>query len=301
MPETTPASAVPESPVPSFLPALIERAREADGQPPFSDQSLVDARTGERAVVAIGESAVALVSATEAEFVVDPAARGRGTGTALLEQLLARTADPLLIWAHGDHPAARALAASHGLVAVRELLHLRCDFPTPVLSAVRSPKHSAEQPAGVDVSADMAVEPRLSMFRVGTDEDAWVALNARAFVTHPEQGAVTRADLDELINEDWFAAEDFLLLWSGDSLVGYCWLKIERDSGEFYVVGVDPDAQGSGFGRRLTEAGMARLRERGVAYAHLYVEAENTAAVNLYRSLGFRDDSIDIQYSAAAR
>jgi mycothiol synthase len=83
--------------------------------------------------------------------------------------------------------------------------------------------------------------------------------------------------------------------------VGYCWLKVEENMGEFYVVGVDPDLQGSGFGRVLTEAGLQRLRARGIRTAHLYVEATSVAAVRLYRSLGFIDHSIDIQYRAPAR
>jgi mycothiol synthase len=35
---------------------------------------------------------------------------------------------------------------------------------------------------------------------------------------------------------------------------------------------------------------------RGIRSAHLYVEAENIAAVHLYRSYGFVDDTIDVQY-----
>jgi len=300
-------SATPEGgtfALPPFVRPLIARARAADGQPPFSDQSLVDLRTGARDLVAIDEVGVALVSSTEAELVIDPDARGRGLGTTLLETVLSRTSDELLIWAHGDHPAARALAASHGLEAVRELLHLRAPLAADTGGAVGAvgagdtPGAAAVGTARPDTST---AAPTLSAFRPGIDEDAWLLLNVSAFAHHPEQGGVTRADLDELTGEDWFDADDFLLLWDNNQLAGYCWLKVEGDTGEFYVVGVDPDRQGSGFGRLLTEAGLARLRERGVTTAHLYVEGDNTAAVRLYRSLGFLDDSIDIQYRAPAR
>lgn len=272
--------------VPEWFAPLVQRARASDGQPPFSDQSLVDLRTGERELISIGTSAVALVSATEAEFVVDPDARGAGLGTELLERLLSHThpGTELLVWAHGDHPAARALAASHGLTPVRELLHLRMGMTHPESTTAAALPHDA----------------RLSAFRVGTDEQAWLGLNSRAFAFHAEQGSVTRTDLDELTAEPWFRADDFLLLHIGDELVGYCWLKVEGDSGEFYVVGVDPDSQGMGLGRILTTAGLTRLRQRGIRFAHLYVEGDNTAAVRLYRSLGFTDDSIDIQYRAPA-
>lgn len=288
----------------SWLPGLITRAKAADGQPPFSDQSLVDLRTGARRLVAIGTSAAALASATEAEFVVDPAARGAGLGTALLERLLADTDGQLLIWAHGDHPAARALATSHGLEAVRELLHLRL----PQIPAPLPPSRSQNDTVQVDdtVQADDTEAPprrpdpgvRIQAFRPGIDDDAWVTVNARAFAHHPEQGRVTRADLDELLREDWFSADDFLVAWDGDTMLGYCWLKVETGTGEFYVVGIDPQQQGRGLGRLLTEAGLERLRQRGIPRSHLYVEGDNAAAVALYRSLGFVNDSIDIQYRA---
>ena len=46
-------------------------------------------------------------------------------------------------------------------------------------------------------------------------------------------------------------------------------------------------------------AGFARLASRGIRIAALYVESDNAAAVALYRSLGFNDHSVDIQYARA--
>lgn len=263
---------------PDWLDVLIQRATRADGQPPFSDGSLVELATGARELLVIGDVAAALLGDGEAEFVVDPDARRHGHGTRLLDELLSRS-PKLRVWAHGDHKAARALASSHGLVATRELLQLRATV--------------AENMAQSGSSGD-----RIETFLVGTDEDAWLGLNARAFASHPEQGRVTRADLDVLLAEPWFDADDFLLLREGDTLVGYCWLKVEGGIGEFYVVGVSPEHQGQGIGRRLVEAGLRRLAERGIRISSLYVEADNEAAVRLYRSFGFDDHSIDIQYSA---
>lgn len=81
-------------------------------------------------------------------------------------------------------------------------------------------------------------------------------------------------------------------------LVGYDWLKIEPGSstGEIYVLGIAPEAAGRGLGRALLGAGLARMVERSCTAADLYVEAENRAAVALYRSLGFTDAAIDVQY-----
>jgi mycothiol synthase len=266
-----------------WVTALVARAREADGAPPFSDQAMVDYRLGVRDLVAIAENAAALVTADEGEFVVAPEARGRGIGTALLDLLLARGVR--LFWAHGDHPAARALAATRQLVAVRELLHL-----------------SRELPTSVELSRSNSTEvgnSRIETFRVGRDEDEWVAINAATFAHHREQGSVTRADLEQLEAEDWFRADNFLVLRRDGQLIGYCWLKVEGDRGEFYVVGVAPEHQGEKLGSLLFDAGLARLAELGIRSAHLYVEADNTPALALYRARGFDQDSIDIQYSVS--
>lgn len=281
MPTDSPSPSIPDRPqAAAALAALIERARQADGQPPFSDQSLIDVRSGAKRRLMLDDTAAAIFSPTEAEFVVDPDARGRGLGTALLETLLPLGGPGLRIWAHGDHPAARALAQSHGFTPVRELLQLRA--PVPAV-----PVTSAAPPLIVD------------SFRPGTDDEPWLRLNARAFAFHPEQGSVSRSDLDELIKEPWFDPQDFLVMRDSDTLIGYCWLKVEDDVGEFYVVGVDPDRQGEGLGRRLMDAGFARLAARGIPTAALYVEADNVPAVSLYRSLGFANHSVDIQYARA--
>jgi mycothiol synthase len=136
-------------------------------------------------------------------------------------------------------------------------------------------------------SGDIDVRP----FRVGTDEDAFLAVNAQAFAHHPEQGGMTRADLDERFAEPWFDPAGFFLAWRGDELVGFHWTKVHREErspyGEVYVVGVSPSAQGGGLGRRLTLTGLHHLAGLGLPEVILYVEADNAPAVAVYEKLGF--------------
>jgi mycothiol synthase len=63
--------------------------------------------------------------------------------------------------------------------------------------------------------------------------------------------------------------------------------------GEIYVIAVDPDFHGLGLGRALTVAGLTSLSDRGIGTGMLYVDDDNTPAVQLYRSLGFTDHHCD--------
>ena len=82
-----------------------------------------------------------------------------------------------------------------------------------------------------------------------------------------------------------------------------CWISAhDADTGEVYVVGVDPAAQGRGLGYVLTLIGLHHLAQRLAASADptvmLYVEADNTAAVKTYRNLGFDVYASDVAYRA---
>ncbi|GAA3342243.1 hypothetical protein GCM10017714_29760 [Curtobacterium pusillum] len=259
--------------------------------PPFSDQTLIDVRAG-RATVLGDERGVAVVRDGELELVVGLEERGRGLGTALVTQALAlgggaapaAGSAPRRAWAHGDHPAARALATRFGWTPVRTLLQLRAPIPAV------APDVSV--PDGYSVIAFRAEDP--------ADEADWLALNAAAFAHHPEQGRMTLDDLRAREADGWFSAEDLLLLRDpSGSLAGSCWLKVEGGIGEFYAVAVRPDLQGQGLGGVLMRAGTARLTGRGLEAAALYVEGDNEPALALYRRSGFVQHAIDVQYAAA--
>ena len=184
------------------------------------------------------------------------------------------------VWTHGTRTNLISVLASHGFQRARVLHQLR--RPT---SAVVPP---VVLPLGV------SIEP----FRVGVDEDAWLRTNAAAFADHPEQGRVTRADLEALIAEPWFSAAGFLLAWRDGQLLGYHWTKIHADgTGEVYVLGVDPAAQGLGLGKILLNAGLAHLASAGCPEVLLYVDESNTGAMQLYESVGFQRYDADTQWT----
>ena len=270
---------------------LISRSSMVDGQPPFNDQALVDAASGARSLIVAEHGDViagaVLIGQGEFEFVVDPEFRRNGLGGILLERILDGAEPGIAGWAHGDHPASRILAERTGFEPVRTLYQLR--MPVPASPST----DSGNEGAG---SAHQAIV--VEAFRPGVDDDAWVELNARVFADHPEQGSITVDDLHARMADAWFDAGDFLIARDGDRLVAYNWLKIEGpdEPGEIYVVGVDERYAGQGLGRMLMQRAFDRLRERGVSTAALYVDADNVGAVHLYRSLGFTDHTVDVQY-----
>lgn len=183
-----------------------------------------------------------------------------------------------------DEPEALVdpVAAAAGLDARRDILLLRRSLPL----------------ATDDVRATRPVPVR--PLRPGTaDEEAWVRCNNRAFAAHPDQGRETVASLRAVLLEPWFDPAGFLLaegtpgVDAGGDLDGYCWTKVhpatasEPETGEIYVIGVDPSTGGRGLGRSLVVAGLAHLAGRGITQAMLYVDADNVAARRLYDRLGF--------------
>jgi mycothiol synthase len=267
---------------------LGDRAAAVDGVAPFNEATLFALRDRVRARVLVQQSdadgrvVAAAYAAGDApvEIVVDPSRRREGMGRRILDELLADGEHGY--WAHGDLPAAQALAASAGLVAGRTLLALRLTFDAPP---------AAEQvPEGVT----------LRTFVPG-DVDQVVAVNARAFAHHPEQGAMDRADMERRMASDWFDPDGFFVAERDGRIIGFHWTKVEelpgeRPSGEVYVVGIDPDAQGGGLGTALTARGLRHLYERGLPVVDLYVEGDNAPALAVYRRLGFVDHARDTLY-----
>lgn len=290
-------------PDPQAVLALAQRASAADGDPPFSDQTLTEIRSGKsgvRCVTAHTEervvgAAVILAQPDRAsmftvELVVDPDHRGQGVGAALAREVRRHVDGTVEVWAHGDHPAAQRLAQQYGLESVRELHRLR-----------RRLRGAEDLPLPVELAEDLEIRA----FEPGRDENAWLDVNSRAFADHPEQGKLTLGDLHEREAEDWFDASGFLLAVTREDpsdIKGFHWTKVHPATqntpamGEVYVVGIAPDQQGRGLGRALTAAGVNRLAEQDLEHAMLYVDGDNATAMALYDKLGFERWHLDVMF-----
>jgi len=286
---------------------LVDEVTEADGVRPLSEHVMLHLRYGGdtparnllgwldsdngRALAGYAHLDVTdPVDGASAELAVAPGLRRAGFGRQLVGALLAETDGRLRLWAHGEQPAAAALAGSMGFARDRILWQLR--------RSLYAPLPAPELPPEVTVRT----------FVVGQDEERWAVVNNRAFAGHPDQGHWTVEDVRQREREPWFDPAGFFLAErrSGPDvqLVGFHWTKVHgaddghghQPIGEVYVVGVDPSAQGQGLGPALTLVGLRHLRSRGLSSVLLYVDDTNTGAIKVYERLGFTRWDVDVSY-----
>lgn len=215
-------------------------------------------------------------------LVVRPAAHGSGLESALVraavEDLRPRGVGVLRYWVFGD-------AATPDATPARELHQMRIDLP------LDGPGAAPTWPEGT----------RARSFVPGADDAAWLVVNNRAFRHDPDQGGWALETLRGRMTEPWFDPAGFLLAEDTSGLAGFCWTKVHppvppidpEPVGEIYVIGVDPDRQGTGLGRALVVAGLEWLASRGITVGMLFVDAANRPAVGLYEALGFEISRTD--------
>lgn len=178
------------------------------------------------------------------------------------------------IWAKPVQPWHLELARRLAMTSHRALHQLRCPLPVvpptpPLATRDLDPVHD--------------LEPML-------------AVNNRAFASHPDQGGRDRVYLERAFADPGFDPADVRIAVDGESgrMIGFCWTKIHppgpnrsETAGEIYVIGIDPDFQSRGHGISLTAAGLDHLHQQGATLGMLYVEADNEPALATYRKLGF--------------
>jgi len=259
---------------------LVEVATQVDGHPPFSGHKLESIGRGRTRTGAWSEDMVVSVVGVAAfhqsnrhwtvEIAVSPVHRDQR-----MEETAIRLATDLVpdeavhtIWAFRTDQieAARRL----GYVENRAVVRMAGPMPEQMGGTV----------LGITVGA-----------MVPSDVGRIVAVNNRAFLDHPEQGAMTEEGFAALADHPWFNPAGVVVANAGERVVGFCITKHEGDQiGEVLVIAVDPAAQHSGIGRDLMQAGIGVLSKSGARTLTLWVDASNDAAIRLYASLGLTED-----------
>ena len=282
--------------------ALINAATAQDGTPPISEHIVLHLRHGGdksdshliveqsgKAIAYAHIDATDLVAGPSVELVVHPDHRKSGLGKELLSKSKEICGSKMRLWAHGDLSAAQKLAEENGFERIRTVIQMRKS-----LADLHPQQHKFA----------------IRTFLPGIDNEEWLALNNLVFKDHPEQGGWSIKDLQTRLAESWFDPAGFFVATESSKLIGFTWTKIhgghshkhenqteqhDHDPiGEIYITAVA--TSGTGLGKVLTQTALAYLKANGLTNAMLYVDSDNQAAVNLYKSLGFAESSQDVMY-----
>lgn len=222
------------------------------------------------------------------ELLVHPKLRGQGLGTQLLERGLERlkeiqtlkgvqtsqglqelqglqSVQGLLatVWAYGDKAPTVAWLERHGFTSERVLYQLQ-----------REP--SAQHPVEFDPGWNLRpFTPK--------DTTAWHDLHV-SLQTDPSR-AWTLEALERQLRRPETPASDFWLLWQGETLRGYLWLK----GSEIFLFAIDPAVRGQGLGGKLLAFGLSKTD--GVA--SVFCDDQRAAALGLYKKYGFQEVARD--------
>jgi mycothiol synthase len=267
------------------LVALAARCLAADGGLPLAADPSFLRRRWVMPAVAVRDDGGRLIAAgavrDESVFVglVDPAARGRGIGAALLDWGLDRNSS-VTVETEELTPAAERLFASRGLrqVFAEDVMRIDLEAPAPVGAPRTAAGGRVDQPfepgwpAGVTLETwSDATAPRFH------------AVYDAAFRERPGFPGWSAAEWIEAVAEEGFRP-DWSVLASvpdiGDA--GF----VTAAAGWIDQVGVVPAARGRGLGAALVGEALIRMRADGQTHAWLNVSVDNPAAA-LYRRIGF--------------
>jgi ribosomal protein S18 acetylase RimI-like enzyme len=213
--------------------------------------------------------------AVELAGMVDPVARRRGIGSALLaaalERVRQRAYPSILLVAAGGTPGGREFAAHHGG---------RLDHSEHAMVLTGDPAQSPPQ-------TDVTVRPA-----VRNDVDAVARLLEQGFGWSPPPDLLASIGAASGHDDD-----RSLIIEEGGHAVGTVRLTRDGDRGGVYGFVVDPSRQGRGIGRYALGQFCAQLRAEGCTQIGLEVSVDNDHALGLYESVGFRRVATEDYYA----
>jgi mycothiol synthase len=272
--------------------AFLEQLTLHDGFVPFSDAKLpVDPAAG-RAVMIAEDGVImalgAVASHTQSdgsehwalETAVQPGMRFPAFEAAVLDASLALVAQTETFSVWSRRSSLDVALTDRGFVANRTIEFLVVELPLKTQSP-RTETH------------------RIRTFNEG-DVAEMIAVNHAAFKDHREAGALDTEEMGRYQSDSWFDADGIFIAHDRkESAVGFCWTKVHpKGDGEIFRIAVDPEHQGRGLGLALLSSGFDYLSGRpDVGRGVLWVDAGNTRATALYRSIGMTRDASNREFS----
>jgi mycothiol synthase len=219
---------------------------------------------------------------TRADVRVSPAARGRGVGAALLDELQSRAeavgGPTLEVEVRDDDPGSLAWAQQHGFGEVGRAVRLALD-----LTAVEEP--AVEPPAGIEI-VTWAEQPELAQ---GIYDVA-----CEAYPDEPGSGDVEMEPFEDWLSQDMQGSGDradavFVAL-AGDEVAGYAKLAMSVRTG--YVMhdmtGVKRAFRGRGIASALKRAEIAWAKREGYRTLETFNDELNAPIRALNEKHGYR-------------
>ena len=219
--------------------------------------------------------------------VVEPH-RNRGIGRALLGTASQRAGSlgvsVLHVQVASDGPAAQHLLQSSGFRFVRAYSMMRWqgeDVARP------------ELPPGFG----------LRTFMAGQDEETLTRLQNAAFAGNWGFCPNTVEEIGARLRFKTCEPGGVIFVTHGDGVAGYNWTfraaGPSRSTGWIGMTGVHPEYRGRRLGKAVVLAGMEALTAKGVRTIELEVDEQNTAAEDIYLSVGFRQIRRGLWYEMA--
>jgi mycothiol synthase len=130
-----------------------------------------------------------------------------------------------------------------------------------------------------------------------TDKLAWLELLNESFLDHWNHHPVTLESMEHWLKEPHYKPElDLIAVADDGSLAALCFCEIKpeysdrigKKVGFIGVLGTRRNYRRMGLGRAMLLAGLQRLKDKGMEFAQLGVDADNpNGALRLYESVGF--------------
>ncbi len=115
-------------------------------------------------------------------------------------------------------------------------------------------------------------------------------------VLHIERAAYTHPWTPDMFHDCFTAGYQCILMEYKEKIIGYAILMIVLDEAHTFNLCVHPSWQGQGFGRLLLQHTLDLSRSLGAETAFLEVRSSNTAARQLYITMGFNEIGVRKNY-----